>query len=207
MMALPVAVLVGLLLPVLELARGHEAGWHPVKALCVLVMAAAVLRGSAAEGRALFVSGLVLVAAGILLEDTSFPLAVLCYTFANLLFINFFLSHVRRRRWLLPLGLLALAYTLLALAWLTWVRPAEWVAPAVVYAGFSAAAAIAAAVSRIRWAGLGMLLVVLADAEALLHVEGWPDGSITNHLNWTLSFAGLAVMSAAVMRGPSPTRA
>ncbi|WP_448579987.1 hypothetical protein [Thermaurantiacus sp.] len=148
-------------------------------------------------------AALVLMAVGLLAAELDYSLAVVLFSMSNLSFTSLFLQHIRRRRWLLLLGLAAFGYALLALAVLALLPWPDWAAPAAAYLGFLFAAVVSALASRFRWAGIGAMVSALGDLAAISRVRDWPHPSDLNALTWILAFSGLAVMVAGVVQGPS----
>lgn len=173
-----------------------------VKAASIVLLTMFVLRRRTPEGWPLLAASLGLMTVGILVTTLSLQLASVVFVGAYLLVIMLFLQHIRRRRWLLPLGLAALGYALAALFFLLLAPGPGWVAPALVYFGFVGAAVASAFLSRFVWAGVGTAVSSLGDILAISRIEDWPGPEILNHATWILSFSGLAIMVAGVVQGP-----
>lgn len=172
------------------------------RAIALGLMALSLVQAQPPPREPYVVASLLLFAAGLLIEWESFPLTAILVALGHLLLVIFFLRHVRRRRWFIPLGLAALAYTIAALAvLLLWSWPG-WVAPTLVLAGFILAVVAAAAASNLRWAALGAAVSALGHLVAATRVRDWPDASISNDTTWTLFFTGTAIMVASAIRGP-----
>jgi hypothetical protein len=175
-------------------------GW--VKAASLVCLAASVLQRRSPDGWPLLAGSLGLLAVGNLFTSSSLQLAALAFIGAYLLVTILFLQHIRRRRWLLPLGLSALGYALAAIAFLLLADWPAWVPQGFVYLGFMGGAVASAFLSRFAWAGFGLTMSSLGPMLAMTRIRDWPGPEILDHVSWILAFSGLAIMVAGVVQGP-----